>query len=219
MNRLILKYGFPITAVILAIFAWVVYQRISRGWNEVVPLAIAAVVVWVLGAPAFIYLWPRLTVNGFRRAILKHGLGGGPIPINSLYATPLTSSPSAPAGSLLATGTNKLLYVAGWLDLKKGPLVLRVPDMAGRYYSVQFTDPSNSANFAYVGKRATGTQAGEYFLTGPDWNGTVPAGMARISSPHNSALVVGRVFVANESDLPTAYGLAQQIQLVPPNHA
>ena len=219
MSRLILKYGFPITVVILAIFAWVVYQRISRGWNEVVPLAIAAVVVWVLGAPAFIYLWPRLTVNGFRRAILKHGLGGGPIPINSLYATPLTSSPSAPAGSLLATGTNKLLYVAGWLDLKKGPLVLRVPDMAGRYYSVQFTDPSNSANFAYVGKRATGTQAGEYFLTGPDWNGTVPAGMARISSPHNSALVVGRVFVANESDLPTAYGLAQQIQLVPPNHA
>ncbi|WP_423183171.1 DUF1254 domain-containing protein [Arthrobacter sp. NyZ413] len=219
MSRLILKFGFPITVVILAIFAWVVYQRISRGWNEVVPLAIAAVAVWVLGAPAFIYLWPRLTVNGFRRAILKHGLGGGPIPINSLYATPLTSSPSAPAGSLLATGTNKLLYVAGWLDLKKGPLVLSVPDMAGRYYSVQFTDPSNSANFAYVGKRATGTQAGEYFLTGPDWNGTVPAGMARISSPHNSALVVGRVFVANESDLPTAYGLAQQIQLVPPNHA
>ena len=219
MNRLILKYGFPITVVILAIFAWVVFQRISRGWDEVVPLAIVAVVVWVLGAPAFIYLWPRITVNGFKRAILKHGLGGGPIPLNSLYAAPLTSSSSAPAGSLLATGTNKLLYVAGWLDLKKGPLILRVPDMAGRYYSVQFTDPSNSANFAYVGKRATGTRAGEYFLTGPDWNGTVPAGMTRISSPNNSALVVGRVFVANESDLPTAYGLAQQIQLVPPNLA
>ncbi|MBT8160564.1 MULTISPECIES: DUF1254 domain-containing protein [Arthrobacter] len=219
MNRLILKYGFPITVVILAIFAWVVFQRISRGWDEVVPLAIVAVVVWVLGAPAFIYLWPRITVNGFKRAILKHGLGGGPIPLNSLYAAPLTSSSSAPARSLLATGTNKLLYVAGWLDLKKGPLILRVPDMAGRYYSVQFTDPSNSANFAYVGKRATGTRAGEYFLTGPDWNGTVPAGMTRISSPNNSALVVGRVFVANESDLPTAYGLAQQIQLVPPNLA
>lgn len=219
MNRLILKYGFPITVVILAIFAWVVFQRISRGWDEVVPLAIVAVVVWVLGAPAFMYLWPRITVNGFKRAILKHGLGGGPIPLNSLYAAPLTSSSSAPAGSLLATGTNKLLYVAGWLDLKKGPLILRVPDMAGRYYSVQFTDPSNSANFAYVGKRATGTRAGEYFLTGPDWNGTVPAGMTRISSPNNSALVVGRVFVANESDLPTAYGLAQQILLVPPNLA
>jgi uncharacterized protein DUF1254 len=35
--------------------------------------------------------------------------------------------------------------------------------MAGRYYSVQFTDPSNNTNFAYVGKRTTGIQAGYYF--------------------------------------------------------
>ena len=30
MNRLILKYGYPITAVILVIFAWVVYRRIAQ---------------------------------------------------------------------------------------------------------------------------------------------------------------------------------------------
>jgi hypothetical protein len=32
---------------------------------------------------------------------------------------------------------------------------------------VQFTEPSGSANFAYVGKRTTGTEAGDYVLTGP----------------------------------------------------
>jgi hypothetical protein len=166
--------------------------------------------VWGLGAPAFIYLWPRLTVNGYKRAIVKHGFGDGPIPINTLYAVPGTASPSVSRGSVMATGADDLLYIGGWLDLSKGPQVLHLPDMAGRYFSVQFTDPSTSANFAYVGKRTTGTEAGHYIPSGPGWKGTVPNGMTQISSPTNSALVIGRVFV--DSDLPIAYVLAKQRQ-------
>ncbi|GAA5198760.1 hypothetical protein GCM10023346_36780 [Arthrobacter gyeryongensis] len=214
MNRLILKYGRPLTAVILAVFAWVIYRRIANG-DGIIPLAIAAVIVWGLGAPAFIYLWPRLTVNGYKRAILKHGFGDGPIPVNTLYAVPGTSSPSTSRGSLMATGADDLLYVGGWLDLSRGPQILHVPDTAGRYFSVQFTDPSKSTNFAYVGKRTTGTKAGLYLLSGPGWRGTVPNGMTQISSPTHSALVIGRVFVESDSDLPTAYALAKQIQLAP----
>ena len=216
MNRRILQYGRPITAVILAVFAWVVYRRIASG-QEIIPLAVAAVIVWALGAPAFIYLWPRLTVNAYKRAIVNHGFGDGPIPINTLYAVPNTASASAAAGSLMATGAEDLLYVGGWLDLKNGPQVLHVPDMAGRYYSVQLTDPSTSANFAYVGKRTTGTSAGDYVLSAPGWKGIVPKGMRQISTPDNAALVIGRVFVERDSDLPAAYALAKQIQLAPLN--
>jgi hypothetical protein len=218
MNRLILKYAYPITAVILVVFAWVIYRRVALGWSQVIPLAIAAVIVWAIGTPAFIYFWPRITVTGFKRAILKHGFGGGPIPLNTLYAAPNVSSASASNASLLAVGTDDVLYVAGWLDLRNGPQVLHAPDTAGRYYSVQFTDPATSANFAYVGKRATGTKAGDYLLSGPGWRGTVPDGMTRISSPNNSVLVSGRVFVASAGDQPTAYALAKQLQLAPLNH-
>ena len=217
MNRLILKYGYPLTAVILVVFAWVIYQRISRGWSEVIPLAVTAVIVWALAAPAFIYFWPRITVAGFKRAIVKRGFGGGPIPVNTLYAEPNLSSASASNASLLGTGTDDLLYVAGWVELRNGPQVLHAPDMAGRYYGLQFTDPSNSANFAYVGKRTTGTRAGDYLLSGPGWKGTVPKGMTQISSPNNSVLVIGRVFVESDNDQPTAFALAQQIQLTPLN--
>lgn len=115
----------------------------------------------------------------------------------------------------MATGADDLLYVGGWLDLSKGPQVLHVPDMAGRYFSVQFTDPATSANVAYVGTRATGPKAGDYLLSGPGWTGTVPNGMAQISLPTDSALVIGRVFVANDTDLPVAYALAKQIGLSP----
>jgi hypothetical protein len=90
--------------------------------------------------------------------------------------------------------------------------------MAGRYYSVQFTDPSDGTDFAYVGKRTTGTEAGDYLISGPGWKGTVSQGMSHISSPNKSVLVIGRVFVESDSDLPTAYGLAEQIQLTPLSH-
>lgn len=175
------------------------------------------VAAWFL----FTYFWPRMLLSVFKRAILAKGFGDGPIPVNSLYtesqtlfADPLHAPASA--SKLATTGVNRdTLMTAGWLDLSKGPQVLHVPEMAGRYYSVQFTDPSKNTNFAYVGKRTTGTQAGDYLITGPGWKGQVPGGMSQISSPNNSVLVFGRVLVVSESDLPTAYDLAKQIQLTP----
>jgi len=110
------------------------------------------------------------------------------------------------------------LPVGGLLDLAFGPQVLHVPDMAGRYYSVQFTDPSDGTNFAYVGTRTTGTEAGDSLMSGPGWKGTVSQGRTQIASPNKSVLVIGRVFVESDSDLPIAYGLAKQIQLTPLSH-
>ena len=218
MNRLILKYKYPITFAILAVLAWVVYRYFSMGGSQLITFVVVAVLVWGLGTFVFLYFWPPITYSAYKRAIVRHGLGGGPIPVNTLYAVPNLSSPSASNSSLLATGTNDVLYVGGWLDLSKGPQVLHLPDMAGRYYSVQFTDPSDGTNFAYVGKRTTGTGAGDYLISGPGWKGSVSQGMKQIASPHHSVLVIGRVFVESDNDLPIAYGLAKQIQLTPLSH-
>ena len=218
MNRLILKYKYPITFAILAVLAWVVYRYFSMGGSQLITFVVVAVLVWGLGTCVFLYFWPPITYSAYKRAVVRHGLGGDPIPINTLYAVPTLASPAASNSSLLATGTNDVLYVGGWLDLSKGPQVLHVPDMAGRYYSVQFTDPSDGTNFAYVGKRTTGTEAGDYLIIGPRWKGSVSQAMTQIASPHNSVLVIGRVFVESDSDLQTAYELAKQIQLTPLSH-
>ncbi len=175
------------------------------------------VATWFL----FIYFWPRLMLSAYKRAILVKGGGDGPIPVNTLYtesqalfADPL--HPPASTSKLMTTGVNHdTLPTVGWLDLSKGSQVLHVPDFSGRYYSVQLTDPSKNTNFAYVGTRATGTQAGDYLITGPGWKGQVPDGMIQISSPSNSVLVLGRVLVYGDSDLSTAYDLSKQIQLTP----
>lgn len=214
MNRLILKYGYRLTIAILLVLAWVVYRRLAGGVAAVIPLAVAAVVVWVLGSLAFIYYWPRITVGGFKRALLRRGLGGGPIPVNTLYAVPDRSSRSG-TSSVMGTGTDDLLYIAGWLDVNAEPQVLHVPEMDRRYYSLQFTDPASGANFAYVGKRTTGTAAGDFLLCGPRWKGDLPTAMTRIDVPRRRALVIGRVFAADDADRATAFALAKQIQLEP----
>ena len=215
MNRLILKYKYPVTFAILAIPAWVVYRYFSQGGSQLITFVVVAVLVWGLGTGVFLYFWPSMTYSAFKRAVVRHGLGSGPIPVNTLYASPKRSSPSASNASLLATGTDDVLYFGGLLDLSKGAQVLHVPDMADRYYSVQFTDPSDGTNFAYVGTRTTGSEAGDYLISGPGWKGSVPQAMTPIASPNKSVLVIGRVFVESDSDLPTAYGLAKQIQLTP----
>ncbi len=167
----------------------------------------------------FIYFWPRMILYAYKRAILVKGLGDGPIPVNTLYtesqalfADPL--HPPTSASKLATTGVNRdTLITIGWLDLSRRPQILHVPEMNGRYYSVQFTDPSSNTNFAYVGKRTTGTEAGKYLISGPHWKGAVPDGATKIMSPNNSVLVVGRVLVEDDSDLGMAYHLAKQIQL------
>lgn len=217
MNHLILKYGTPITIVILALFTWVVARRIADGGVEAIAvLAITAAVVWVIGAFLFIALWPRITVGGFKRILVSRGLGGGPIPVNTLYAAPQSPSQSASSGSVMSTGTDDLLYLGGWLDVTAAPRVLHVPEMTGRYFSVQFTDPSSGSNFAYVGTRTTGSAAGDFLLCAPHWGGETPDGMTRIDVPHRVALLIGRVFVSDDADSSAAYALAQQIQLTPP---
>lgn len=216
MSRLILKYAAPVTIAILAVFAWVTYRRIADGGiGSILVLALTAVTVWAIGTFVFVYFWPRITVGGFKRVLVRRGLGGGPIPVNTIYAVPESPSQSASSGSVIATGADDLLYVGGWLDVKVGPLVLHVPEMGQRYYSVQFTDPTNGANFAYVGTRTTGTAGGNSLLCGPGWHGETPPGMTRIDVPHREALLIGRVFVADEDDRRMAYGLAKQIQLTP----
>jgi len=168
-----------------------------------------------------IYVWPRMMLYVYKRGLLVKGFGDGPVPINTLYtqpqelfADPLRTPLSPGSSNLMTRGVNHdTLLTVGWLELRKGPQVLHVPDFSGRYYSVQFTDPSKNTNFAYVGKRTTGTDAGKFLISGPDWKGAVQRGMTPISSPNNSVVIIGRAFVESDSDLPTAYSLAKQIRL------
>ena len=188
----------------------------NRWKVHLLTFAVTVLVVWGVGAYAGIYFFPLVAYHRVETAVVTHGLGGAGstgIPLNTLYTQATLASPTQ-SNSLESTENRDTLYTVGGLDLSTGPEVLHVPDMAGRYYSVQLTDPWGT-DFAYVGRRTTGTAAGEYLITGPGWQGTVPAGMQQIAAPDNTVLVIGRTLVAGDGDLATAYELAKQIQITP----
>ncbi len=109
---------------------------------------------------------------------------------------------------------NDTLYVLAARDVRQGPLVLHVPDTGGRYYVLQFVDAWTN-NFAYIGRRATGTSDGEFLLAGDGWSGEVPAGMRLVSAPTGIFMIVGRVQVDGEADLPAVRALQDQFTLTP----
>jgi hypothetical protein len=66
------------------------------------------------------------------------------------------------------------------MDLRAEPVVLSVPAVdPKRYYSVMLCD-GNTYNYGYIGTRATGSEAGDYMVVGPDWKGDTPAGIKRV---------------------------------------
>ena len=181
--------------------------------KQLLLFAVTVVIVLGIGTPVYIYYYPHLIYNALDKAVINNGSGANPsgVPVNTLYTLPTLASPST--HNNLAGGNHDTLYTLGVLDLGKGPQVLHVPDMDGRYYSIEFVDPWGDAS--YVGQRTTGTKAGDYLISGPGWKGNLPAEMRQISISDNQVLVLGRVLVYNESDLTTAYNLSKQVQLTP----
>ena len=87
-------------------------------------------------------------------------------------------------------------------DLRTEPLVFTVPAVEkSRYYSLQFID-MYTFNFAYVGSRATGTDAGRYLLAGPKWKGDTPKGIKSvIRSETDFAFVLYRTQLLEPRDI------------------
>jgi hypothetical protein len=107
-----------------------------------------------------------------------------------------------PQDKAIQTPNSDTPYTFLGADLRAEPLVISVPQVAnGRYYSLQFID-MYTHNFAYVGSRATGNEAGHYLLAGPGWKGVVPEGIRSvIRSETHLAFVLYRTQLFGSSDL------------------
>jgi hypothetical protein len=94
-------------------------------------------------------------------------------------------------------------YSNVWLDLRAEPIVLSVPAVEkSRYYSVQLCD-GNTFNYGYIGQRATGPDAGDYIVVGPNWKGETPAGIKKVfRSSTQFSLAIYRTQLFGAEDMP-----------------
>src|ERR1700716_2731289 len=88
-------------------------------------------------------------------------------------------------------------------DLPAEPIVLSVPAVdKSRYYSVMLCD-GNTFNYGYIGSRATGSEAGDYMVVGPGWNGATPPGIKKVfQSTTQFSAVAYRTQLFNAADMP-----------------
>ncbi len=105
----------------------------------------------------------------------------------------------------LALPSNDTLRSVLWMDLRAEPIVLTVPAVnPERYYSVMLRD-GNFYSYGYIGSRATGNEAGDYMVVGPDWSGETPSGIKKVfrSTTHFS-IALYRTQLFNPSDVANA---------------
>ncbi|MGE5213985.1 MAG: DUF1254 domain-containing protein, partial [Nitrospirota bacterium] len=142
-----------------------------------------------IGVNAYLYFYPLVTMDITRKQLtnVEHAEGIN-APMNSFANIP--AYPTADMKAVVRPNFDTL-YSSAWLDLTKEPVVVSVPDTAGRYYLFPILDMWTDV-FASPGWRTTGTQAGNYLITPPGWTGTVPNGLTRISAPTPYVWIIGR---------------------------
>jgi hypothetical protein len=140
--------------------------------------------------------------------------GGGSWPIQAPYNTFAYARRLLGPETKFVSPNNDTLYVVAMLDVRQGPIVLHIPGTGDRYYVLQFIDAWTN-NFAYIGRRATGTAEAEYLLTDRAYDGPVPDGMTVVPAPTGVFTIAGRIQVDGEADLPAVHALQDQFTLTP----
>jgi len=102
----------------------------------------------------------------------------------------------------IVTPNSDTPYSFVWMDLRAEPIILSVPAVdPKRYYSVMLCD-GNTYNYGYIGNRATGSEAGDYMVAGPDWKGATPPGIKKVFRSSTQFSVAGyRTQLFNADDL------------------
>jgi hypothetical protein len=139
---------------------------------------------------AYIYLYPLVLMDVSRKHFtnIEAGKMFARGPMNT-FSHARTYPPATFRG---ATHPNfDTLYSVGWLDLTKEPVIISVPDTHGRYYLLQLLDMWTDS-FAGIGKRTTGTGAGNFVIVATGWQGDLPHGLQRIDAPTPFVWVIGR---------------------------
>ena len=126
------------------------------------------------------------------------------------------SEPFTPDNHDIVTPNNDTPYSWAWLDLRAEPIVVSVPAVPkDRYYVMQWMDLF-TYNFAYIGVRATGFEAGNYLIAGPRWKGPALPGIKRVFKAETEIVgTLTRTALEGPDDVANVKALQAQYKLQP----
>ena len=128
----------------------------------------------------------------------------------------------------VTTPNTDTLYSSSWLDLKASPLLLIIPPIAKRYWSVALMDQFTN-NYAMLGSRTRDGVHGastEALLIGPQedlsqlpllyeraFANKMPENLRIIVAPSNDVWLLARWLVDSQADIPAAHHIQAQTKL------
>ena len=158
-----------------------------------------------IAARAWLYGYPLVLMDTTRRVRTGHEA------VNTFHHT--RSFPDYTYTDVVMPNADTL-YSAAWLDLRAEPVVLTMPEMAGRYHMVPMLSGWTDVFFS-PGSRTTGDHGGEYAICGPGFRGPLPDGLTRVDAPTALVSLGGRISTLGTRDYLAVHALQDQLQLVP----
>lgn len=141
---------------------------------------------------------------------------GAPLnaPLNTFNIYPGLATPQS---AIDFTPNNDTVYGLAWLDLRQGPVLMTVPEVSGRYWTVQATDWALNT-FNYVGSRVK-SKPGVYAYVPPGWQGKLPEGVTRIEASTAGVFLQARTVVQPEvaADIDSVIAQLKTYTLAPLN--
>ncbi len=172
-----------------------------------------------LGVEAYTYAYPLVLMELARRVQTNVG-PGAPTPPPGALAAPMNQfahQRALPDPMSLGAGQRPnadVLMSSLWFDVGGEPLVITIPDAAGRWYTMPMFDLWSDV-FAAPGPRTSGGGAQRWAITTPGWTGTLPAGVARIDAPTPTGRIVARIRTDGPADYPAVHAFQDGLRAVP----
>jgi len=134
--------------------------------------------VAMVGRLAYVWGWPMVNQINRRASfaqVPEPGRLGGVLPVAPTGYVGMLTDYIAPDQHFVTCPNQDTVYGAGFMALDRQPVVVQVPDFGTRFFTYQIVD-HRTDSFASIGRQYN-TKPGHYLLTGPNWNGNVPAGI------------------------------------------
>ncbi|MEE4025775.1 DUF1254 domain-containing protein [Gordonia sp. PKS22-38] len=164
---------------------------------------------------AYTYTYPLVSMEVTRRQNTNV-----PVPISAIGIAPtnqLGSKDNLPDASFKGVVRTNVdtLYTSMLYDVAAEPIVISVPDMGDRYHVFSIMDMWTDTTAA-PGSRTVGDgKAYRFAIVGPNWKGTLPAGIREYRMATDTGWMIGRIQVNGPNDIPAVQGLQRQLSAVP----
>jgi hypothetical protein len=121
------------------------------------------------------------------------------------------ADPEATRAGGVVSANNATVYSQAWLDLSLEPIVVDVPPIPDRYYTINYIDFYQKCE--NISNLTEGSSGGSYAFTAPGWEGSLPDGVKRISVATNDLWIIGRTEVKGPEDLAAANAVQDKYAL------